>query len=69
MLAQFFLETASAFVTAFLHLLAGEGAGEGTVSESLSPSSLLEIFLLFSLFSNSIVALRDSAEPDLCLAK
>src|SRR6266567_6633926 len=38
------------------------GLGKGTAFESPSPAVLIELFLLFSLFSkNSIVALRDSA--------
>ena len=57
-----YLDTVSAFIEGFLHLLAGEGSGEGDGISVPFRSSPFEIFPLFSLFSkNTIVALRDSA--------
>jgi len=60
-----YLDTVSAFIEGFLHLLAGEGVWGRGRQLSPFPSCPFEIFPLFSLFSkNTIVALRDSAEPD-----
>src|SRR5713101_878431 len=46
-MAQFFLDTASAFVTAFLHLLAGEGVwGRGRHLSLLPQQSFRSLFVV-----------------------
>jgi hypothetical protein len=59
-----YLDTVSAFIEGFLHLLAlaGEGVWGGDGIGVPFPSSPFEIFPLFSLFAkNTIVAPRDSS--------
>jgi len=46
-----YLDTASAFLKAFLHLLAGEGVWGRGRHLSPFPQESLEFFLLFFLFS------------------
>jgi hypothetical protein len=58
-----YLDTVSAFIEGFLHLLAGEGSGEGTAFESLSAVVLSKS----SRCSHTMAALRDSAGPGLDL--